>query len=159
MTKPIDFFGTPVHSNNFLDNADYFLKVLNWVNEVRNISPELFNWVGIYYKTSYLKLDDSTDLILGPFIGEPTDHTRIPIDRGLCGLALREERVVNQADVHADERHIACSLKTKSELIIPIKGLDNNFIAEIDIDSHTVNAFSEELENKVKEKIKSFPLL
>ncbi len=141
------------------EKIDEMLKVLAWLRTVKGFAPEIFNWIGVYYKSSYLLGEDSTDLVLGPFLGEPTDHTRIPIDRGLCGLALREERVINQADVHADSRHIACSLKTKSELIVPLPvKSEGGFIAELDIDSHQLSAFSPAIEAKVKEFCSSFPL-
>ena len=134
------------------DKIDEMLKVLGWLRTVKAFAPEIFNWIGVYYKASYLLGENSTDLVLGPFLGEPTEHTRIPIDRGLCGLALREERVINQADVHADSRHIACSLKTKSELIVPLPvNSASGFVAELDIDSHTISAFTPEIEAKVKE--------
>tara|TARA_R110000868_G_scaffold80095_9_gene227879 strand:- start:143 stop:778 length:636 start_codon:yes stop_codon:yes gene_type:complete len=141
------------------DKIDDMLAVLAWLRQVQNISPSLFNWVGVYFKTSYLLNEDSSDLILGPFLGSATEHTRIPIDRGLCGLALHEERVINQADVHADSRHIACSVTTKSELIIPLpRGKKSGFFAELDIDSNQKAAFSSELEAKVSELCNSFPL-
>lgn len=127
-----------------------------WLEEAKEIAPELVDWIGIYFKTSYLNDEDSTDLVLGPFIGEETDHIRIPIDRGMCGLALREEKVVNVADVREVTEHIACSLKTRSELVIPLKGDSGEFIAELDIDSNTLNAFSPELEAKFKEFANSF---
>lgn len=127
-----------------------------WLEEAKKIAPELVDWIGIYFKTSYLNDEDSTDLVLGPFIGEETDHIRIPIDRGMCGLALREEKVVNVADVREETEHIACSLKTRSELVIPLKGETGEFIAELDIDSNTLNAFSSELEAKFKEFANSF---
>ena len=138
---------------------DEMLKVLAWLRTVKAFAPEIFNWIGVYYKSSYLLGENSTDLVLGPFLGEPTDHTRIPIDRGLCGLALREERVINQADVHADSRHIACSLKTKSELIVPLPlKTEGGFIAELVIDSHTISAFTAEIEAKVNQLCLDFPL-
>lgn len=141
------------------NKIDEMLKVLAWLRTVKSFAPDIFNWIGVYYKASYLLGEDSSDLILGPFLGEPTEHTRIPIDRGLCGLALREERVINQADVHADSRHIACSLKTKSELIIPLPVSHSaGFVAELDIDSHSLNAFTPEIEAKVKELCQDFPL-
>lgn len=141
------------------EKIDEMLKVLAWLRMVKAFAPDKFNWIGVYYKSSYLLGENSTDLVLGPFLGEPTDHTRIPIDRGLCGLALREERVINQADVHADSRHIACSLKTKSELIVPLPTKnEGGFIAELDIDSHQISAFSPEIEAKIKELCSSFPL-
>lgn len=127
-----------------------------WLKKAKDIAPEVVDWIGIYFKASYLNDENSTDLILGPFIGEETEHTRIGIDKGMCGLALREEKIVNVADVRKEGEHIACSLSTRSELVIPLKGDDGSFVAELDIDSNTLNAFTPELEKKFREYCESF---
>ncbi len=138
---------------------DYFKKVLLWLEDTKNLAPEVCDWIGIYYKESYLLNSTSTDLVIGPYLGEETEHTRISIDRGFCGMALREERTVNVADVTSDSTHIACSLKTRSELVVPIADNNGNFVAELDIDCNRLNAFSKELEKTFQEAVKSFPLL
>lgn len=139
------------------EKFNYLLSLYSFLNEIRVLCPEKFNWIGLYFKESALTgLKESTDLIIGPYLGEVTEHVRIPIERGLCGLALREERVVNMADVHSDTRHIACSLKTNSELIIPLKNSQGEFVAELDIDSHTKAAFSPEIEQAVKTVCEKF---
>jgi len=128
----------------------------NWLLECQKIAPELVDWIGIYFKASYLNDEDSTDLVLGPFIGEATEHTRIPIDRGMCGLALREEKIVNVSDVRKEAEHIACSLTTRSELVIPLADENGVLIAELDIDSNTLDAFSPGIEKKFIEFSKTF---
>ncbi len=132
------------------------LKVLAWVDGARKIAPQICQWTGIYYKTSYLNGEESTDLVLGPYIGAATDHVRIPINRGFCGMALREEKTVNVADVNADDTHIACSLTTRSELVIPLKNSAGEMIAELDIDSDQLNAFSAELQAKFENYASTF---
>lgn len=137
----------------------YLAKVLEWLEKIKSQQPQVCDWIGIYYKESYLHKLDSTDLVLGPFIGEDTEHVRISIDRGFCGMALREERTVNVADVTKDATHIACSLKTRSELVVPISDRAGNFIAELDIDCNRLNAFTKELQDFFEQAVKSFPLL
>ena len=136
----------------------YFAKVQEWLENIKSKQPQVCDWIGIYYKESYLENLESTDLVLGPFIGEATEHTRISIDRGFCGMALREERTVNVADVTKDATHIACSLKTRSELVVPIADKQGKYVAELDIDCNKLNAFTPELEEFFKEAVKSFPL-
>ena len=136
----------------------YNIEVYKWVVGAQSLIPKIADWIGVYYKTEYLTGVKSEDLLLGPYIGESTDHVKIPISEGLCGLALREDRVVNIEDVSSDERHIACSLKTKSELIIPLKNSYGDSIAELDIDSNQLGAFSSEVEEKVKDYCLTFPL-
>ena len=91
------------------------------------------DWTGIY-------LVEGDTLVLHNFLGEPSPHTRIPIGRGICGAAAAERRTVVVPDVHADPRYLACSLKTRSEIVVPIEKLGYVF-GEIDIDSHTPDAF------------------
>ncbi len=135
---------------------DRIIELQEWVKGARDLVSDVTDWIGIYYKANYYLEEDTTDLILGPYYGESTSHTRIPLERGLCGLALREERVVNVADVHQDTRHIACSLKTNSELIIPLKDSQGNMVAELDIDCNQLGAFSPEIEKKFKDYCQSF---
>jgi GAF domain-containing protein len=95
-----------------------------------------YNWVGIYFL-------EGEDLVLGPFVGAPSPHTRIPLEKGICGAAVREKRTVIVPDVGADPRYLACSAKTKSEIVVPIE-FEGRIFAEIDIDSHQLNAFQAE---------------
>lgn len=127
-----------------------------WVKGARDLVSDIADWIGIYYKANYYLSEQTTDLILGPYYGESTTHTRIPLERGLCGLALREERVVNVADVHEDSRHIACSLKTNSELIIPLTNSEGKMVAELDIDCNRLGAFTSDIEEKFRGYSQSF---
>jgi GAF domain-containing protein len=99
---------------------------------------KVFDWVGIY--RIHPKLKDTLEL--ATYLGAPTDHIRIPISKGICGAAIREERTLNIPNVKSDPRFIACSLSTESELVVPIRNLAGKIVAEIDIDSDEPNAFS-----------------
>lgn len=94
-----------------------------------------YDWVGIYFLVG-------NELLLGPFVGAPSPHPHIPLDRGICGAAAREKRTVIVPDVRTDPRYLACSLETKSEIVVPIQ-LGERVLGEIDVDSHTLNAFAE----------------
>jgi GAF domain-containing protein len=95
-----------------------------------------YNWVGFYM----LDPDDEDVLVLGPFRGAPTDHVRIPVTQGICGAAVAEGETVIVEDVAADPRYLACSIETKSEIVVPISAA-GKIVGEIDIDSHKLNAF------------------
>ncbi len=96
-----------------------------------------YDWVGFYFKNG-----DKKELLLGPFSGEPTDHTVIPFGKGICGqVALSNENFI-VPDVNEQDNYIACSITVKSEIVIPILK-DGENIGQIDIDSHTIDAFSE----------------
>src|SRR5215471_14570256 len=86
-----------------------------------------YSWVGIY-------LLDGNELVLGPFVGKPSPHTRIPLDRGICGAAASEKATIVVDDVSSDSRYLACSVDTKSEIVVPIMQ-GNDVLGEIDVDS------------------------
>ena len=87
-----------------------------------------------------LDRDDESVLVLGPYHGAPTEHVRIPISQGICGAAVAQGETVIVADVSADPRYLACSIETKSEIVAPIRA-NGKMVGEIDIDSHTLDAF------------------
>jgi L-methionine (R)-S-oxide reductase len=94
-----------------------------------------YSWVGIY-------LLDGNELVLGPFVGKPSPHTRIPLGRGICGAAAAERTTIIVDDVNADPRYLACSVETRSEIVVPIM-LDGDVLGEIDIDSDRAAAFGQ----------------
>jgi GAF domain-containing protein len=94
-----------------------------------------YSWVGIY-------LLDGDELVLGPFLGKPSPHTRIPLGRGICGAAAAEKATIVVDDVNADARYLACSIETRSEIVVPIIE-DGDVLGEIDIDSDTPAAFGD----------------
>lgn len=94
-----------------------------------------------HYTGVYLYLLEGETLVLGPYRGKPTEHTRIPIGAGICGRAARIKETVMVDDVTADAEYIACSLETRSEIVVPIMRGDR-VLGEIDIDSDVPAAFS-----------------
>jgi putative methionine-R-sulfoxide reductase with GAF domain len=119
-----------------------------WLESAKQIAPEVCDWIGIYFKESFLTGKPSTDLVLGPFIGAETEHTRIPFSKGICGLAIREEKSINVEDVRARSEHIACSIHTRSELVIPLRDDGGRVVAELDIDCNRLAAFTPEIEKR-----------
>jgi GAF domain-containing protein len=103
-----------------------------------------FNWVGIYV----LRGDT---LELGPYIGAPTEHTRIKVGVGVCGTAVARNEDMNVPDVHALDNYLACSLETASELVVLVRDPEGHVLGQIDIDSHTPNAFGPAEEAAVRQ--------
>jgi GAF domain-containing protein len=95
-----------------------------------------YTWVGVY-------LLEGEELVLGPFVGKPTPHTRIPLNKGICGAAASSGKTLIVDDVHADPRYLACSLETRSEIVVPLVRA-GRVLGEIDIDSDAPAAFTEE---------------
>ncbi|MDX1278361.1 GAF domain-containing protein [Oceanihabitans sediminis] len=96
-----------------------------------------YNWVGFYFKNG-----DKNELKLGPYVGEPTDHTIIPFGKGICGQVAVSNKNFVVPDVAAQDNYIACSITVKAEIVIPIFVNGEN-IGQIDIDSNTPDPFTE----------------
>ena len=96
-----------------------------------------YSWTGFYMLDS----NDPDTLILGPFVGDPTPHVRIPVTQGICGAAVASGETVIVDDVSSDPRYLSCSINTKSEIVVPIYA-HGKIIGEIDIDSHDPAAFT-----------------
>ncbi len=105
------------------------------VNLLRRERPH-FNWVGIY-------LLEGDTLVLGPYAGKPTPHTRIPLNQGICGAAASTGKTIVVDDVNSDPRYLACSLETRSEIVVPI-ARGGKILGEVDIDSDTPAAFGDD---------------
>lgn len=99
---------------------------------------EYYNWVGFYFKNG-----DKNELKLGPYVGAATDHTIIPYGKGICGQVAESNETFVVPNVYAQDNYLACSIETKAEIVIPIFKNGEN-IGQIDIDSHTIDPFTEE---------------
>ena len=95
-----------------------------------------YNWVGVYM------IEGADTLVLKAWDGpQATEHVRIPIGQGICGLAAREAKTVIVDDVNQDSRYLACFLDTRSEIVVPIF-TGGRVVGEIDIDSDRPGAFT-----------------
>jgi GAF domain-containing protein len=99
-----------------------------------------YNWVGFYM------LEEDADppaLLLGHYQGAMTPHTRISLHQGICGAAASSGKTVVVDDVSRDNRYLACSVETKSEIVVPVF-VRGKVVGELDIDSHFLAAFTTE---------------
>jgi len=97
-----------------------------------------YNWVGFYFRN-----DQKEELILGPYVGAPTDHTVIPFGKGICGQVAVSNQNFVVPDVSLQDNYIACSFTVKSEIVVPLFVNGQN-IGQIDIDSHDLDPFTEQ---------------
>jgi L-methionine (R)-S-oxide reductase len=97
-----------------------------------------YQWVGIYWMNNAEQM-----LHLGPYAGAETEHTRIPYGRGICGQVALSGNSFEVPDVWAQDNYLACSMETKSELVVPIY-CGTRLIGQVDIDSHYLNPFGAE---------------
>ncbi len=105
---------------------------------VRLLAAEFphFDWVGVYWL-------QGEELVLGPFVGAPTEHVRIPVGRGVCGTAVAEGRNQVVKDVRELSNYLACSLETRSEIVVLIRDGEGKILGQIDVDGRRVGAFDE----------------
>jgi GAF domain-containing protein len=100
-------------------------------------SIDYYDWVGFYFRNG-----DKEELILGPYVGAPTDHTVIPFGKGICGQVAVSNQNFVVPDVQAQDNYIACSISVKSEIVVPLFVNGKN-IGQIDIDSSVIDPFTE----------------
>jgi GAF domain-containing protein len=118
------------------DSVDYLMSMI-----VGRLQEHLghFNWAGFYMIEKGLP-GEAPMLVLGPFVGAETPHKRIALNQGICGAAVTQGQTVVVDDVNSDPRYLACSIDTKSEIVVPIF-VNGSVVGELDIDSHTPAAF------------------
>ena len=92
-----------------------------------------YDWCGVY------RLEGAT-LVLDEYLGKPTEHTHIPVGAGVCGTAVALNKNQTVPDVRKLENYLACSLETRSEIVVLIHR-DGVILGQIDIDGHTVGTF------------------
>ncbi len=131
---------------NNLDILDFIRNLISSTPDATSLLTEVvsllrrershYHWVGVY-------LLQGDELVLGPYVGKPTSHPRIPLHQGICGAAASSGQTLIVDDVNADPRYLACSLETRSEIVVPILH-HGRVLGEIDIDSDQPAAFSHE---------------
>jgi L-methionine (R)-S-oxide reductase len=99
--------------------------------------PDL-NWGGFYFLR-----DGDDELVLGPFQGRPA-CVRIPLGRGVCGVAAARRETLVVADVHAFPGHIACDPASRSELVVPLIRRDGGILGVLDLDSPVPGRFDDD---------------
>jgi GAF domain-containing protein len=143
--------------NDLSEKAKDLDELLNLLCEILKKEISHYDWVGFYFKNG-----DKKELKLKAFAGIPTDHEIIPFGKGICGQVAESNQNFLVPDVQAQDNYISCNINVKSEIVIPLFYKEEN-IGQIDIDSNTLNAFTEADEellsyvnSKVAEKINSW---
>ena len=116
------------------DESDGVANMANVAALLWEFLPDL-NWAGFYRMVE-------GELVLGPFMGRPA-CIRIPIGKGVCGVAAAERETQLVEDVHSFPGHIACDAVTNSELVVPVIR-NGDVVAVIDLDSPSKARFDEE---------------
>lgn len=115
------------------DETDPLANAANFVAVLWHALPDI-NWLGLYVKRG-------EQLVLGPFQGLAA-VARIDIGDGVCGTAAATRTTQRVADVHAFPGHIACDIRSRSELVVPLVA-GERLIGVLDIDSPSLARFTE----------------
>jgi GAF domain-containing protein len=126
-----------------VDNIRIAIASLSDETEILTTAAEMidgysdgYNWTGFY-----MIRDDH--LQVGPYVGPKTEHTKIELNRGICGAAASSQKTIRVRDVQADPRFLSCSLSTRSEIVVPLMD-GTDCLGEIDIDSDQPSFFSDQ---------------
>ena len=99
-----------------------------------------YDWVGFYL----VDLEGEQELVLGPFVGEPTEHDLIAFGDGICGQVADAQEMFVIQDVSQENNYLSCSPDVQSEIVVPLFNAEDELIGELDIDSHTKSPFTDE---------------
>lgn len=97
-----------------------------------------YDWVGFYILNP-----ENNELVLGPYVGKPTQHTHIAVGKGICGQVAQSGQTMVVQDVTQVENYISCGLEVQSEIVVPVLK-EGKFVAELDIDSHSPAPFTDQ---------------
>ncbi len=97
-----------------------------------------YDWVGFYL----VDPQAPRQLVLGPYAGTPTEHTRIPFGKGICGQAAATEQPFIVQDVSQETNYLSCSADVRSEIVLPLLR-EGKVRGELDIDSHALAPFTD----------------
>ena len=114
--------------HDFIANAANFSSLL--FNSLPNV-----NWAGFYF------LQDD-ELVLGPFQGNPA-CVRIPMGKGVCGVAAQQCETIIVPNVHEFPGHIACDVASNSEIVVPLFD-GERLLGVLDLDSPTIGRFDDQ---------------
>lgn len=117
--------------------------------ELLRTAAEKIRAAGPPYTSVYMYMLHLDELVLEAYAGRDTDHTRIPVGKGVCGTAVATGQDQNVPDVHAVENYIACNTWTRSELVVLIRR-GERILGQIDVDSDEPDPFTAEEEAEVR---------
>jgi len=118
--------------------------------ELLQLAADRMRSAGPPYTSVYLYMLHGEELVLEAFAGRDTEHTRIPVGRGVCGTAVARGEDQNVGDVRAIGNYLACNLDTRSELVVLIRrGVE--ILGQIDVDSDHDDPFTPEEHHAVRQ--------
>lgn len=138
MNKQTDYLELEKQMDALLTGENDLIANLSNGSALLKESLDQINWAGFYLMREQ---DGKRQLVLRPFQGKPA-CVRIPVGKGVCGTAAKENRTLLVKNVHEFPGHIACDSASQSEIVIPIRN-QGEVIGVLDIDSPVLDRFSE----------------
>ena len=126
--------------------------------ELLRIAAEKIQAAGSPYTSVYLYMLDGDELVLEAYTGRETEHTRIPVGKGVCGTAVSTGQDQNVGDVGSIGNYIACNIWTRSELVVLIRR-GAAILGQIDIDSDVPDPFTPDEEAEVRKVAEALAVL
>jgi GAF domain-containing protein len=126
--------------------------------ELLTKAAELMRETGAPYTSVYLYMLHGEELVLEAWSGRDTEHTSIPVGKGVCGTAVATGEDQNVGDVRGRENYIACNLFTRSELVVLIRR-GGKILGQIDVDSDQVDPFTPEEVQAVRQVAEALAVL
>ncbi len=118
--------------------------------ELLQLACDRLRSLGAPFTSVYAYMLHGSELALEAFSGRETEHTRIPVGRGVCGTAVATGEDQNVPDVAAIGNYLACNVETKSELVVLIRR-GQTTLGQLDLDSDVPAGFTESHHRAVKE--------
>ena len=122
------------------------------------LAAERIRLSGEPYTSVYMYMLHDDELVLEAYSGRDTDHTRIPVGKGVCGTAVATATDQNVPDVRARENYIACNTWTRSELVVLIRR-GNTILGQVDVDSDSLDPFDADEQAAVKQDADALAVL
>lgn len=122
-----------LEAKDIIDSTEEMDQVYRKIVKLLDTNIPYYNWTGFY-------MVEQGQLVLGYYLGKPTEHLTIQFGEGICGQAAERKESFIVADVSKEDNYLACSLETASEIVVPIMKGDR-VLGEIDIDSDQPGAF------------------
>ena len=138
MSKNVDFDLLLSRVNEIINDFQNEYEKLKSICELLKNNVDHYDWIGFYFVGN----TEKNELVLGPFVGEPTEHVKIKFGDGICGQAAEMKDVFVVQDVSKETNYLSCSPKVKSEIVVPILK-NGEIVGELDIDSHKIEPFTE----------------
>ena len=113
----------------------------DWLANLANAAAEVFAWLPHLNWAGFYLMRDG-ELVLGPVQGRPA-CVRIRVGRGVCGTAAATRQTQVVPDVNAFPGHIACDVRSRSEIVVPVV-VDDEVVAVLDLDSAELASFDDE---------------